>query len=112
MSDYNTADAELITAAKVGDLSRVQILVEQWRAKLAPSELTASHFHQPLVESLVAKQAQVVSYLLDQGAELDSHIVTLAPIEDTSTHMFQIFLDHGWDINSITSNGAPRLKYA
>ena len=111
MSDYTTADPELLMAAQEGDLSRVQILVEQWRANLSPSELTASHLRQPLVESLVVNQAQVVSYLLDQGAELDSHKVTLAPIEDTSTDMFQVFLDHGWDINSITSNGAPRLKY-
>ena len=109
MSDYTTADPELLTAAQRGDIGQVQTLVEQWRAKLSP--LTASHLRQPLVESLVANQARVVSYLLGQGAELDSHIVTLASVEETSTDMFQVFLDHGWDINSITSNGAPRLKY-
>ena len=111
MSDHITADPELLTAAQSGDNSQVQTLVEQWRAKFSPSELTATHLRQPLVESLVANQARVVSYLLDQGAELDSHLVTLAPVEETSTDMFQVFLDHGWDINSITSNGAPRLKY-
>lgn len=111
MSELTTADPEALAAAREGDLSRVQDLVEQWRANLSPSELTASHLRQPLVESLVANQAQVVSYLLDQGAELDSHLVTLAPVEETSTDMFQVFLDHGWDINGITSNGAPRLKY-
>lgn len=112
MSDFHTADLELLTVAKKGDLSRVQALVAQWRAKLSPSELTASHLRQPLVDSLMANQAHVSSYLLDQGAELDSHIVNLAPIEGNSTDMFQVFLDHGWDINNITSNGAPRLKYA
>ena len=111
MSDYTTADPELLTATQRGDIGQVQALVEQWRAKLSPSDLTASHLRQPLVESLVTNQARVVSYLLGQGAELDSHIVTLAPVEETSTDMFQVFLDHGWDINSITSNGAPRLKY-
>ena len=95
MPNYTTADPVLLTAARGVDLSRVQTLVEQWRAKLSPSELTASHLRQPLVESLVVNEAQVVSYLLSQGAELDSHIVTLAGVGDTSTDMFQVFLDHG-----------------
>lgn len=111
MSSLHSADTELLEAAKVGDLSRVDALVRQWRTKsTSSSESIVLNLRQLLVESLVANQAQVVSYLLDQGAELDSHLVTLAPIEETSMDMFQVFLDHGWDINSITSNSAPRLK--
>ena len=111
MSNSLYADSELLEAARVGDLTRVSAWVELWRTKsTSSSESIVLHLRQSLIESLTANQSRVVSYLLDQGAELDNHIVTLAPINETSTDMFKVFVDHDWNINSITSNGAPRLK--
>ena len=110
MSDLNTIDSELLVAAKEGDLQRAQTLLKQLRAELSPSELTASHLRQPLIESLSANKPPMVSYLLDQGAEPNSYMVTLALPPETSMDMYQVFLDHGWDINSITDNDAPLLK--
>ena len=110
MSDPTIEDRKLLQAIREGDLFSVKEYVEQWRENISAAQLTNSHLRQPLVEALVANQSQIASYLLDQGAKLDSHNVTLAPIKESSTQMFQVFLDHGWDINSITSNDAPRLK--
>lgn len=103
---------EMFNAAKMGDVSQVKELLEQWKSKLSPAPLTALHLHSTLVEAVSYHHSSIASYLLDEGAEITENMLVLALGEaDMAIAMFQTFLDHGWDINSKTGLGAPVLKY-
>ena len=107
-SDFQ--NEELREACVQGDLESVQSLLDQWQSHLLPSALTPKHLQSPLAGSIAAGKTEVVSYLLDHGAELSPLNITQAVARHSSTEMFQIFLDHGWDINSKTDMREPALK--
>lgn len=112
MSSEDFENLKLSSAAKEGDLSQVQVLVEQWRSELLPALLTPQHLNSALVEAVSYHRVAVTSYLLDQGAEISPNMIVLAlgKTQDAIA-MFQTYLDHGWDINSRTGLGVPALKY-
>jgi len=104
---------EMSNAAKMGDVSQVTKLLEQWKAELSPRPVTALHLNSTFVEAISYHHPSIVSYLLDAGAEISENILVAALREtDKAIAMFQTFLDHGWDINSKTGLGVPVLKYS
>lgn len=113
MSSEDFENLKLSRAAKDGDLSQVQELLEQWRADLSPTSLTPQHLNNALVEAVSYHRVPVTSYLLAQGAETTPNMIVLALGKtDDAIAMFQTFLDHGWDINNKTGLGFPTLKYS
>jgi ankyrin repeat protein len=87
-------------ASDQGNLENVKLLVD------SPSK-------PPLQDALGIAAAHghtdIVSFLLDHGAEI-TPLAVVAASKSGSSHAFQVFLDHGWDINSRGSGGAPVLK--
>ncbi len=106
---------ELSNAAKMGDISQVKELLEQWKSELSPAPLKALHLNSTFVEAVSYHHPSIASYLLDEGAEISENILVLAlrisGETDKAIAMFQTFLDHDWDINSKTGLGVPVLKY-
>jgi hypothetical protein len=112
----DTSDSEeyeyppLRQAAAAGNLDEVKARLQRWRSKISPSELTAKHLEDALIGAVIAGQSRIASFLLDEGANLDPEIIVFALGKGSSVAMFQVFLDHGWDINERTGTGAPALK--
>lgn len=103
---------QLNEAARDGDLSRCQRLVQEWRLQTSPALVPSEHLTPPLAAAVGAKHLAIVAYLLDQGATISGNIMVLA-LGDTNDAiaMFQTFLEHGWDINSKTDLGNIMLKH-
>jgi len=115
--DFGDLDnPELSNAAKMGDVSQVKELLEQWKSELSPAPLTALHLNSTFVEAVSYHHPSIASYLHDEGAEVSDNILVLAlgvlGETDKAIAMFQTFLDHGWNINSKTGLGVPVLKYS
>ena len=100
---------KLREASAAGDLEGVKTILEQWRSDHSSSELTAKRLDDALVGAAATDQPHVVAFLLDQGAKLDSSIVEIGM--KSLTEMFQVFLDHGWNINERTDMGVTGLRY-
>ena len=98
---------DLATSARRGDLVEVQRIVEDWSS---PESLLES-VQTALWKAVRGGQVPVASYLLKHGAKFDSDISGSALTCNTSEDMFQLALDHGWDINSKTDVGLPILAY-
>lgn len=108
LSDFQ--NKELREACVDGDLESVKSLLEQWQSQTSPSPLTAKHLQSPLAGAIAAGKTRVVSYLLENGAELSPLNISQALGPRRSTEMFQTLLDRGWDINSNTDMRVPALK--
>lgn len=66
-------------------------------------------FYESIKAAITCRHAALVSYLFDRGIGEPSHYVSEA-IEAKSTAIFQVFLNHGWDINKpLGRNKAPPL---
>ena len=101
----------LFEAAKTGELSVCQALLEQGREHRSSSPLTSSVLAPSLATAISSKHLHVVALLLEQGAAISGNDMILALGDtDASIAMFQTFLDHGWDINSQTDLGNVMLK--
>ncbi|MCJ1383051.1 hypothetical protein MMC17_006164 [Xylographa soralifera] len=109
-NDYDEYEnPQLREACQEGNLKEVKSQLDRWQSARSPSGLAAKHLENALIGAISAGQSEVVDYLLNNGAEMDPEIVEFAL--DTSVKMFEIFLQHGWDINSRTGTGAPALKH-
>lgn len=109
LEDYEQYENPTLCAASAsGNLKTVKTELQLWKSRLLPSEITAKHLNEALRSAITAGHSSIVSFLLDQGAQL-SPIMILEGLHET-TSMFQVFLDHGWDINERTDSGAVALK--
>ena len=63
-----------------------------------------------LYRAVRAKQVQLVRYLLHTGAVIGESEVTCAAREN-SVAILELFVEHGWDINSSIGHGATILPY-
>ena len=104
-------DSQLRDACKLGDISRVASLVEHLKAETLAEKVDSKYLNSGLASAVAAGHHLVVDYLLDQGAVLRPSLVTLAMGACPSAETFEVFLRHGWDINSDTDMGWPALKY-
>ncbi|MCJ1405872.1 hypothetical protein MMC11_009102 [Xylographa trunciseda] len=101
---------QVCRAAETGDLEGVKVHVQQIRAQSDTTELLENSLKLALLAAICQKHPAIVSYLLDNGAKLNRKHVYCAVTDDTPTELFQVLLDHGWDINEQTDHGSPALK--
>lgn len=90
-------------ACEQGDLKRVEALVNP------PSNPTAEVLNYGLSTAASEGHSAVVSFLFDKGAEMTAATTVLAA-NGHSPAVFQVFLDHGWDINSNGCSRGPILE--
>lgn len=107
-------------ASAAGDLPKVKALVESWSTASTGStpsrDASRPEPDKPLKEALQAAlteaaengHAEVVSFLLERGANITSAALR-GGRDSRSTSVFQAFLDHGWDINSMWWAGITSL---
>lgn len=108
---FDIQNAQLVEAAREGDLGRCQTLIQQWKLQPSPSAITPQYLGPALAAAVGSKQLRTVTYLLEQGAIISGNVMVLAlGNTDDAIAMFQTFLDHGWDINSKTDLGNILLK--
>ena len=108
---FDLQNSQLDEAVKDGDFSRCQTLVQQLKSKSPSSTITTKQLGPALGAAVGCKHLHIVAYLLEQGAVISGNDMILALGEtDEAIAMFQMFLDHGWDINSKTDLGNTMLK--
>lgn len=114
-SDQQTTEIDreaLLEAAKYGELTKCQALLNQWQEHGSLSRPTPKELAPSLTEAIISKHVHAVAFLLQNGAAVSGHDMIYAMGEtDISIAMFQTFLDHGWDPNSKTNLGNVMLKY-
>ena len=102
-SSDESMSSQLAQAASVGDLSEVQGIVRNW-----PSNDPMEKSLQPALSNAVRQgHVSVASYLMDQGATFHADMGNAAVSCEHAEDMFQVALDHGWNINSRTTIGLP-----
>ncbi|KAI9784927.1 MAG: hypothetical protein M1816_000563 [Peltula sp. TS41687] len=113
----DTFIAEFIAACSTNndDLSKVRSMLQAWRTSGNPS---GPPQQQPMLSFQPALHAaarngntQVVSYLLEEGCEVDPRTVVAASSAN-SIPVFQTLLDHGYDINLCLGHIGDALSLA
>lgn len=66
---------------------------------------------QGLVAAIYGKRIQMAEYLLKQGAAVDRSDVSNAAASVKSIALFELLIQHGWDINSSVMGGETILPY-
>ena len=110
MSDPSEIDhrySQLEKAAHTGDLFQVQDLVRDW-----PPQSPEGSLQSALQNAVRGGHLPVASYLLAHGASFSSDIYHSALASKGAEEVFQLALDHGWNINEQTDLGAPVFTYA
>ena len=102
----NTED-RLDAAAEAGDLHLLQVILGEEKNQIEPEDLNSL-----LYTATSAKHAEIAAYLLTQGATMGMNVAEAALPANGSPEMFQVFLDHGWDLNYKTVTGIPFVQYA
>lgn len=98
---------ELENAAAQGNLSEVKAVVEN-----SPSRTSLDESLQPALQNAVrGGHTSVASYLFAHGARFASDMSHCALAAEDPAAIFQLALDHGWDINAQTDFGPPVLTY-
>ncbi|KAL0942044.1 ankyrin repeat protein [Colletotrichum truncatum] len=109
---------DLCQACSQGQLDEFKRLVTQWKStRLVASappgpQLLIATLEPVLCFAIRQHQTQIVSYLLDEGMEVS----VLAEVEAADckcdSSMWEVFLNHGWDINnSHSAADAPALGW-
>jgi hypothetical protein len=95
---------DLAEASFGGNLRKVQKLLQEWESMAnqepprgLPSDPFAP-FYNTLIEAVKNNHLGIVAFLLNYGFRCSEYAVT-AVIQSKSIELFQIFFDHGWDIN-------------
>ena len=109
LNDDDHKSLQLENAAGEGNLSKVKALVEN----------SPSTSHKSIDESLQSAlhnairggHTLVASYLFAHGARFTSDMSHCALAAENPEAIFQLALDHGWDINAQTDLGPPVLTY-
>lgn len=87
-----------------GDLKDVQSFVDRFRP--VPKDL-----HHSLHEAVSRGQLDVIRYLLEQGAPIDARIAWVAAFRAKSIPVFELLLEHAWDINAPVEGSKTALAY-
>lgn len=107
--DPNSLSASIISASRQGDLGKVVSLVEQWESNSSRPGPKAEDLRPALSWAAQESHPMIVQYLLEHGAQIDEDVMTFTTYGNSSS-VWQVFLDHGWDINSRCSTNATVLK--
>lgn len=94
-------------------ISTVQTLVDRLRSQKHPAIEDTECLYNALSTAIGSYRLSIISYLMDQGVKLhpNMYVPALRKLDtNNAIAMFQIFLDHGWDINSKTDLGFTVLK--
>ena len=106
MSDLDSDESmssQLAKAASAGDLSEIQRLIRNWPS----GNSMEKSLQQALGDTVCQGHVSVASYLMDHGATFHAVMGNVALSCDNAEGMFQVALDHGWNINSRTAIGLP-----
>ncbi|KAL8952170.1 MAG: hypothetical protein Q9222_001908 [Ikaeria aurantiellina] len=102
---------DLTEAAERGDLSTIQRLLEAWPSEPNPPELSSGDyapelwpFKAVLFRAMEKGNTDIAAYILQRGLRIELYVIMLA-LKLESIDMFQLLLDHGWDINSPVGDG-------
>lgn len=95
---------QLVSVSSSGDLPKVQAIFQEWKSAQDPGTAASlrepSHALQPALEAAAyTNQLDVITYFLEQGFVITDTVVTNA-IRAQSTPALELFLEHGWDINT------------
>ena len=101
------SDSRLRIAARKGDLAQVKWLMQELPTFSSLSDCLPS----ALSDAIRAGHVTTASCLLEHGAKLPSDVMSSALASNGSQDMFQLALDHGWDINGRTTIGNPVFTY-
>jgi hypothetical protein len=101
---------QLPIACQEGDLERVKSLFRPLPPSTKEARISEREM-QDIGFCLAAANGHchIVRFFLDQGNEIPPD-APVAATRSRSTAIFQIFLDHGWDINSLKHDGYPVLE--
>lgn len=102
----------IYSACCKGLLEEVKLLLER---VLAHSEDKQEDLRQLLFAASSTGHSSIVSYLLSEGAIINSNDAVRAARHAKTPQgieVFQILLDHGWDINTDDLNFGTALVYA
>ena len=111
-ADYSTNFLDQSDSASAsGDVNRLDAILTRWHAHVAPSHIPPDELRQVLYNAIYANQVAVVSLLLNRGAKVEEDIGDAARLANASTDMYQVFLNHGWDVNSRDVRGRPFVQY-
>lgn len=72
---------------------------------------SAEYLTQGLLAAIYEKRIQIAEYLLNNGAAID-RVVPIAAASVKSIALFELLIEHGWDINSPVLGGETILPYA
>lgn len=101
MSETHVA---LVSACSNGDLEKVKSLVLK-RPKPPKDDLQTALYY-----AVAYEHDSTVTFLLEHGAKVDES-ATIGATKCRSTAVFQVLLNHGWDINSSVHPYKPTLWY-
>lgn len=107
--DPKLLSASIISASRQGDLEKVVSLVEQWESDSSRPGPKAEDLRPALSWAAQESHPAIVQCLLEHGAQIDADVMTFTTYGN-SPSVWQVFLDHGWDINSRCGTNATVLK--
>lgn len=103
-ASVKTFQESIKEAITTGDLEQVQSLLQQWQSDASLPAPNSEHLRYLVTRAARHDRPAILGHLLDQGGEITSGTV-LSTANGGSAAVFQVFQDHGWDINSKTSSG-------
>lgn len=109
---------QLNAACSSGDVHAFKELVSQWKQSSSPSPPPGPPNYpmgtlEPVIfHAIRSDQAEIVDYLLREGIIFNRLLLADAVSSEASSAVWQVFLDHGLDINApLERNGMPPLAY-
>ena len=120
-SGLSTADRHcariLQTAIEVGDLATISQLLQSWPTQPDSENNSGDYvpdlwpFKAVLSGAIEKGNIELSSYVLDHGLKIELYAMMLA-LQSPSAGIFQVFVDHGWDINTpMGEKWPPCLAY-
>lgn len=100
----------LEAACAQGLLDSVLTVLHQWRSDATLSGPSTDDFDGALSRAATSGVVAVVRTLFDQGARIKDRVGVLAVEVGAGTATLQLFLEHGWDINSVDSEGHAGIR--
>lgn len=108
VKDLQEAIKEAITT---NDLEKVRSLLQQWQSDASLPAPNSEHLKYLVTKAARHDRPEILGYLLDQGGKITS-ATALSTADGGSPAVFQVFQDHGWDVNSKDRTwGGTMLRY-
>lgn len=83
----------------LSDPHPVRSLLDRWHSSISLPKRGSEDLEHLVTQAARDGHPQILDYLLDHGGEV-FYATTLTATDCASAEVFQVFLDHGWDINS------------